>query len=281
MFVETIEAASVALNTIELLDKSIPTFKKIFSRLKDSDLKIAIFGAGGTGKTTLGKILSGQYKLAGLYDESISIEQYKLDSNVFGSVIVVPGQERREDTWDDLLRVIAGGKVRLVIHLVSWGYHSFGTAWTGSYKQHGLYQNGMTVDEFVEKYLEKCRERDIEVLRKIEPYLSIADQKKTVMITLVTKQDLWWNHRHELSNHYRNGEYETLVQSIRNKRGSNKFIHEYLSASLVLENFVSGAKELLVPTTEGYDQRIKSANFVNLLRTIEKLFNISLNIERE
>ncbi len=101
------------------------------------------------------------------------------------------------------------------------------------------------------------------------------------MITLVTKQDLWWNHRHELSDHYRNGEYETLIQSIRNKRGSNKFIHEYLSASLVLENFVSGAKELLVPTTEGYDQRIKSANFVNLLRTIEKLFDISLNVERE
>lgn len=274
MFVETIEAASVALNTIELLDKSIPTFKRLFSLIKDGDLKFAIFGAGGTGKTTLGKILSGQYELSGLYQESITTEQYKLDSNVVGSVIVVPGQGRREDTWDDLLRVIASGKVKLIIHLVSWGYHSFGAI---SYKQHKLYQSGMTISEFLERYLENSRERDLEVLRKIEPYLSVADQKKTVMITLVTKQDLWWNSRYELKNHYENGDYNKLVENIRNKRGINNFTHEYLSASLVLENFVSGVNELLAPTTAGYDQRIKSANFQNLLITIEKLFNISLN----
>ena len=115
------------------------------------------------------------------------MEQYKLDSNVFGSVIVVPGQERREDTWDDLLRNLAGGKVKLIIHVVSWGYHSFGAV---SYTDHKLYQSGMTPTQFVEEYAKSSRKRELAVLRKIEPHISIADRKKTVVITLVTKQDL-------------------------------------------------------------------------------------------
>jgi hypothetical protein len=192
MFVDTIGAVSTGVSAFELSQKMVPGFKKIFKLLKDGELKIAIFGAGGTGKTTLGKVLSGEFELSSLfqpYQESISIEQYKLDSNVVGSVIVAPGQIRREDTWDDLFRTMAGGKFKLIIHTVSWGYHSFGEV---GYTQHRLYQNGMTATEFIES---------------------------------------------------------------------------------------SGANELLVPTTGGYDQRLKLANFKKMIETIEALSQISLSID--
>jgi GTPase SAR1 family protein len=279
MFVETLEVLSTATSTIELSEKLIPTFKKIFSLIKNGELRIAIFGAGGTGKTTLGKLLSGKFELSSFlptYQESITIEQYKLDSNVVGSVIIVPGQERRQDSWDDLLRAISGGKIKLIIHVVSWGYHSFGEI---SYKQHKLYQRGMTSDQFVQEYTRYCQNRELEVLRKIEPHISIADQKKTVLITLVSKQDIWWDNREQVKQYYINGDYGKLVQEIFRKKGSVNFTHEYQSASLVLENFISGTGELLSPTTEGYDQRLKFANFKNFLGTIEAILKISLDVK--
>lgn len=278
MFVETIEAIGTGVGVIEISEKLFPTFKRIFNLLKNGELKIAIFGAGGTGKSTLGKLLSGEFELSGLlqtYQESISIEQYKLESNKIGSVIVAPGQKRREDTWDDLLRTLVGGKIKLIIHVVSWGYHSFGEF---SYTQHRLYQSGMTLEEFLREYAAVCRNRELDVLRRIEPHLSIADQRKTVVITLVTKQDLWWNNRLEVNKHYVEGAYEQLIQNIRNKRGANNFIHEYRSTSLVMENFLSGDNELLIPTTQGYDQRLKVANFRYFLNAIESLFQISLSV---
>lgn len=278
MFVETIEAIGTGVGVIEISEKLFPTFKRIFNLLKNGELKIAIFGAGGMGKSTLGKLLSGEFELSGLlqtYQESISIEQYKLESNKIGSVIVAPGQKRREDTWDDLLRTLVGGKIKLIIHVVSWGYHSFGEF---SYTQHQLYQSGMTLEEFLREYAAVCRNRELDVLRRIEPHLSIADQRKTIVITLVSKQDLWWNNRLEVNKHYVEGAYEQLIQNIRNKRGANNFIHEYRSTSLVMENFLSGDNELLIPTTQGYDQRLKVANFRYFLNAIESLFQISLSV---
>jgi hypothetical protein len=251
----------------------------LFKRIKDGELAIAIFGAGGTGKSTLGKYLSGTLEnsqLSSGYQESISIEKYTLDSNVIGSVIVVPGQERRrENSWDDLLRTISQGKISLIINVVSWGYHFFGAF---SYQQSPLYQSGMTVLEFLEIYTEEYRQEELQVLTKIAPHLSVADSKKRkiLFITLVTKQDLWWNDRLKIQDYYQKGEYENQIQAIRNKLGSSNFIHEYCSASLVLENFISGTNELLLPTTQGYDERLKFSNLRNFLNVIESLCKISL-----
>jgi energy-coupling factor transporter ATP-binding protein EcfA2 len=278
MFVETLEAISTAVSVAELSDKTFPTFKRLFKRIKEGELAIAIFGAGGTGKSTLGKYLSGTLEnnqLSSGYQESISIEKYTLESNVIGSAIVVPGQERRQDSWDDLLRTISQGKISLIINVVSWGYHSFGEL---SYQQSSLYKSGITNQEFLEVYTEEHRQEELQALTKITPHLSIADSKKRkiLFITLVTKQDLWWNERSKIQDYYQKGEYENKIQTIRNKLGSSNFIHEYCSASLVLENFISGENELLVPTTQGYDERLKFANLRNFLNVIESLCEISL-----
>lgn len=66
MFVETIEAISTGVGVVEISERLFPTFKRIFNLLKNGELKIAIFGAGGTGKTTLGQLLSGEFELNSL-----------------------------------------------------------------------------------------------------------------------------------------------------------------------------------------------------------------------
>lgn len=278
MFVESIEVLGTGLGVIDLSQRLFPTFKRLFRLVKNGELRIAIFGAGGTGKTTLGKILSGEFEGAfdllpsyreSLYRESLKVERYNLGSNLVGSIIVAPGQERREDTWDDILRLLSSGKIALVINVVSWGYHSFGAI---SYKEHSLYRPGATPEQFLERYLNACRDRELAVLEKIAPFLTRADRnRKTMMITLVTKQDLWWEQRTQVREHYITGSCDRILQAIQATRGTANFTHEYCSASLVMENFVSGTNEMLAATTGGYDRRLQLVNLQSFLQVLKSL----------
>lgn len=90
------------------------------------------------------------------------------------------------------------------------------------------------------------------------------------MITLVTKQDLWWNERNKVKDHYMNGEYNSTIEKVMGRRGRNNFAHEYVSASLVLSNFSTSSGELLAPNTAGYDQNIQLENLLNLFKTVDR-----------
>lgn len=278
MFTESIEIASTAISSIELWDRLAPTFAKFFRLIKGGKLRIVVFGAGGTGKSTLGKLLSGDsdpLSLLSTYQESIGVEALPLSANRFGQVIIAPGQERRQDNaWPDLLREVSTGTCQMIIHVVAYGYHSFEEF---KYSEHRLFREGMTSDEFIAGYAHVQRERELSVLKELVPHLSIRNSQNTIFITLVTKQDLWWNSRLSVKNFYTTGSYEDQIQILRNRIGAANLRHECLSVSLVMENFLSGSGELLAPVAQGYDERLKLVNLRYFLSTIEALLKVSLD----
>jgi hypothetical protein len=279
MFVEkVIKDIGTAASAYEASIKLAPVFKSVFKQLQGDNLRIAIFGAGGTGKTTLGNILAGRAILNNVlspYQESLKVEKFKLDGNIpgltlntAGSVQVAPGQEERQNQWDEIFPKIIGGQVCLIINVVSYGYHSFGTL---SYQEDPRYQSGMTANQFTNIYVENRRIREIEALQAIESSIKLAKGRKIMMLTLVTKQDLWWPSRAKVQDYYQNGEYNQVVNNIQLKRGTDWFQHEYASASLSIENFVSGIEEFLWPNSEGYDERLKISNIYKLFNIISSL----------
>ncbi|MGK7932538.1 MAG: hypothetical protein AB4041_14045 [Microcystaceae cyanobacterium] len=277
MFVETIETLSTGVGVVDISKSAFPTFKKLFKRIKEGKINIVIFGAGGCGKSTLGRLLSGQQdqmSLLSTYQESITTETYELETNTMGAIIVAAGQERRQDNWGELLQAVSDGKFKLIVHVVAAGLHSFGGGIP--YQRHKLYQADMTIPEFIEVYRRNRLQREIEVLETLRPHLSVSKSNKIAMVTLVTKQDLWWTQREAMKTHYEQSNYDKLIQEITQQKGSQNFIHEYVSASLVLENLVSGAKEVLVPTTAGYDQPLKNANFKRMITILEQLSGADL-----
>jgi len=101
-----------------------------------------VLGAGGTGKSSLARVLTsvaGPFGVAGSnYEESISIERYPQSIGRTVEVVVPPGQQhRRESTWPELLAEVSAGKFSGVVHVVCHGYHSIGKL---SYKDHRLYE---------------------------------------------------------------------------------------------------------------------------------------------
>ena len=101
---------------------------------------VLVLGPGGVGKSTLGRLLSGNsdplFDLPGAYDESLDVESYALKDAPGVEVLVPPGQpHRREATWGEQLENLAAGKFRGMILMAAYGYHNHEIGRFTSYKE--------------------------------------------------------------------------------------------------------------------------------------------------
>ena len=117
------------------------TVRRIFNRLRHGKMPIAVFGPGGTGKTTLSKFLTEDFRWqtrSTAYKESIGVERVSLPGNLVCDLIVAPGQEpRRAATWNTIYQTLGKSKACGVINVVCWGLHSFNVL---RYQDHELYR---------------------------------------------------------------------------------------------------------------------------------------------
>jgi hypothetical protein len=272
MFVEAINTIGTLANAYEIGKKSQPLLGKLIRRIRDRKLNIVICGAGGTGKSTLGKLLSGEFyreDILQFYQMSLRTEELELDSQMPSSIFVLQGQPR---FWTEALRKIANNQVNLIINVVAYGYHSIGL----DYQNLPSYRPGATPKEFLDAHVKDRRIIEIDLLDQLVPHLSVASNSKIVMMTLVTKQDLWWHSRHLVRDYYQRGIYHESINKIQNTLGQANFIHDYISASLLTENFSVGNGEILAPVAEGYDQKIQLVNFDRVIQFIENNLDIEL-----
>lgn len=237
------------------LQQKFPAIKKQWEKIMfylSKNNIIAVFGAGGVGKSTIGRLLStgNIYDLSTEYSESLITEPHLLKGE-WGIVVTAPGQERRvEKHWDDIFKKIEKTKKIGIINVVAHGYHSFEL---NSYRDSDIYKNGMTLGNFVKKYSEHRRCVEIELQEKLLSGLK-SIESSFWMLTIINKQDLWWNSNEKVMNYYTNGKYSDNIEEFQKKVGINNFQHEFLPVSLTLQNLTSKSKENIALTCAGYDQ---------------------------
>ncbi|MGB0930348.1 MAG: GTPase domain-containing protein [Chitinophagales bacterium] len=263
-------ALGAASSTLKVAESSRSMFSKmdmILRYLKQGNVRVIIFGAGGTGKSTLEQVLIGnESKLIPDYQESLTIEKSKMKGDVIGSFLTAPGQENRiAKDWGELYAMLKDNKVKGIINVVSYGYHSVPFS-LNNFQNHPLYETGMNKEDFLMLYCKKQRGREIELLERLKTRL-IDTPKKIWMLTLVTKQDLWWSQREEVKKHYLESRYNKIIQEIVYEKGNQNFHHEYLSASLIINNFRMG-NEMMLKTVEGYDRVVQLLHLNQLVNTV-------------
>lgn len=231
---------------------------------------ILVIGSGGVGKSTLARLLSGDFDWLlddpWDYRESYGVEEYALADDPKVEVVVPPGQvARRDATWATVEQGLATGAYRGVVYVTADGHH---TLPRGSYKLHRLYQGNKA--NFLTAYLDERRADEVAVLDRLAAGLA-GCPGRVWLLSVVTKEDLWWPDRQRVEAAYRSGPFTAAVGQIVSRRGSSGFRHEVVPASLVIGNFLSGDGEPLLRNVEGYDHRRQVESVRRLFEVLRAL----------
>jgi len=222
-------------------------------KLKAGHTTLAVLGAAGTGKSTFGRLLAGKTGNLSHYVSSREAEEYTFVEGAYGLLIVGPGQDRYWKTvWPHICDRMKSGKKHILINVVSYGYH----AMEGKpFREHPAFQQGDNPSDFVKKYTALQRDVELDALKEIEPHL-LTVKGDLHLITLITKQDMWWGQQSDVIRHYTEGDYHLILERIKAHHGGKNFHHDFHALSLVRLNFRSPDNVLLAKTAEGYDEAI-------------------------
>jgi hypothetical protein len=244
--------------------------RDFFDLITKGKLKIFVFGCAGTGKSTFGKILEGQEgagTIAGSYSLSSDTEYYGLRDKRFVQIAVPPGQEvYHQRNWGQLFNALQDSSRAIVVNVVCWGYHSLERDEIPRIPE---FLGGINETSKM-TFLKNRQNLELETLAKlIQPFSNF--QPPLHMITLVTKQDLWWKSRNEVQAYYENGRYSENIQAIRRAKGEANFIHHFCSLSFGQINFSTADRHRIFETSAGYDNAALTANFGNFVGLLKQI----------
>jgi GTPase Era involved in 16S rRNA processing len=180
-------------------------FDKLLSVFKKKQ-RVLVFGATGVGKTQLLETLStGLANIIDLMDRTQFVEtkHIKIGNQPF-VFLDTPGQKQhvahRKTATREQLRKGSFG----IINVVSYGYHE-------SKSVDG--QNMITVNGVDPQFLQQ--QRKIE-LKQLNEWVVQTDDPTRVawILTVVSKADLWWDHREIVLKHYESGEYHKKLKAL-------------------------------------------------------------------
>jgi hypothetical protein len=272
-WIEPIDTIAAIRDIATEVSNSSDEIKRFVTRLifqfKNGKAIVPVFGVGGVGKSTLGRLLVSENPLdiAAPYTESWLPEVYDFKGNVPGNLLVAPGQkERVARHWPKLIEEVVSGKSFGIINVVAYGYSSFNVP----LREHDLFTPGIAPARFMEKYTDVIRREELKFLDTLVEGI-LESRKPMWMITVINKQDLWWHQRDAVRKHYERGAYAAKVLRLHKEFGEKSFQHEFIPASVALGNLSTKDGELLTPTSAGYDLSHHSRYMRTLFAKLDEL----------
>lgn len=260
MFNEAINLASVAIQNHQALRNQL---LRLWDRLTRGHTRIVVFGNAGAGKSSFGQLLAGRSLGSGDYRESTEVERYDIEGSTSCTVLVPPGQKRlRDATWGGLETFVATTRC-VVVHVVDWGLNEVAPLpWT----QLGTYREGLDARATFEAFAEQQRALELEPLERllhVEPH-----EGRVRLVTVVSKQDLWWRWRDRVRTHYDQGAYGEAIRRLEHQRGAGNVHHTLWSAAPIIKNLRDGDGSILLPCSEGFDEPLRLWHETRLVEII-------------
>lgn len=211
-----ISEAVAAIELVQLAHKQ-GWFDRLISALKTKH-RVLVLGSTGTGKTILLDSLTEAVPRAiDLMTRTEFVDERAVRIEKAPFIFVdTPGQIGHESRRRrEILKAIKTG-IDGVVNVVSYGYHE-----SRVYDSDEALEKGKASTQFLE------RQRQEEV-RQLSEWTSLLGGRETTgwLITVVTKADLWWNHRKEVMKFYESGPY---FQALGPAKALHPVVLEYCS----------------------------------------------------
>lgn len=282
-----IDPVAAATNYLSNPAKTHATIKKFIRLVKDGRFQVFIFGAGGVGKTTLAKKLSN---LAGdpkrsRYMQSIETEYFDADGDRPSRLTVATGQTRDLEVhagrsnyrgWEDLahqIRKVTERRPVCLLHICAFGYHTTKLAWDDV----KVVEVSQSESKF-STYIRMRRAHELESMDYLATHITAAN-RPIHMLTIVNKQDLWWEDRHAVQRFYEHDAYNSSVGRLEARLGTNRFNHDYLYLSAVIENLYDGTdNRKLAENCRGYDEPMQARSYGELARALQSVLKSRTNL---
>lgn len=122
----------------------------------------------------------------------------------------------------------------------------------------------------MERNTARQRDEELRVLSQLLPYIR-SSTRKLWLLTVVTKEDLWYPDQQAVQSHYSDGPYGDAIRGLIAEKGSQRLRAESLMASLVIGNWTTAENELLVKNAAGYDHRLCIASIRRIFECLHGL----------
>jgi hypothetical protein len=230
---------------------------------------ILLLGPGGTGKTTLSRVLTGDVNVLidppEFYQPSRLVETVPLVGEPGLELVVMPGQENRlQGKFAELKDDIVKGVYRGIIFVADYGHNAIESEWA---KNHKLYAGNKK--EFVENLIATQIQEELDLLDKLIPTLKAITQKLWFLV-VVLKQDLWAPKTAGVIEHYERGAWGQKLQDVTATVDRSRFHTLTAYACLHIQNWTTkGGRDTLKKNTAGYDATRQRQSIHELLAIID------------
>ncbi len=234
-----------------------------------SPRNVLILGPGGTGKSTLARFLSGDVNVLldppGYYEPSFGVETVPLLDTPGVELVVMPGQSWRFGAeFQKVSGALANGDYRGVIVVVDYGHHAVEFE---SWRHHKLATEGKRA--FLGRLLAEQRQSELDLLDRLVPLLQAA-RRKTWVLVVVLKEDVWADKRAEVVQHYTGqGTWATKLTGLTAARPDDTLFLHTVFASLHIQNYATTGGEVLKRNVAGYDAVRQRKSVEDLARILD------------
>ncbi len=264
------EAIKVGLTVHEGRTSLKDLFYKTRNRIWKRTSNVLVFGPSGVGKSTFGRVISDTFvpEKHAQYRSSANREEYQIDLKTNTVLVVPPGQEDGRDfRWKELFSNLASGRSVGIVNVVAYGYHSFRDLQLSDLS---VYEDGMTKEETMRAYTSLRREKKLDVLRYLKT--RVQDAPGDIwMMTLIAKQDLWWDERNVVLNTYESGPYNQVIREIEEAKGLKSFTHTVSSGCFIIQNMRDKNDVVVASRPDEYDEVVKLGHLAHLRQRFDEL----------
>lgn len=286
-YIEAVGSAIRAAREVEDVARDVNEANSRIRRwaraLLPSEGVVAIIGSAGVGKSSAFRFIGDNFSVARITPERVPTDEFdEIDSDEYSLKIVdTAGQE--SGRFIGLNRV--GRRAKrvsrlLVIHVTAYGYNT--AIPTRLRADIQALTKARDAEKALEKWLSDERKLELSQLKTAGDAVAgiLADHKRirhSLILTLVLKQDLWWNNKEEVERYYMDlkGPYQEVAQETA-KRFGRPVDPMGVSTCLIETDFKLGGR-CFRPSAEDYPSKVFRDNLVNAERAIRTAFRWAEN----